>query len=180
MSDEKWGPGDRKAWRFWGETQVLDDGSKMRLFFGEHPHGRQDKTIYAEFGAPGDGEFVAFDGHRVRIRLDIEEFNYMKSSGLSGSEVRKGCRMHIWMNDRLVYGRPFRQAHQAALWVRGQPLQAHGASRSALEGRRQRNPLKMREPNGTRNPGVLREPNMRRNDAQAVYASRTHSEARDR
>ena len=98
---ERWGPGDREAWKYLDQEGQFQDGTPFRLFFGEHPHSRSDKTLYADLG--DDAEPVAFDGHRVRTKIVIEEANYLKVSGVSGSEIRKQCWADIVMNDRLVY-----------------------------------------------------------------------------
>jgi len=99
MTDEQWGPGDKEQWRYW-DNQQCQDGTPFKVFWGEHPHGRNDNKMYADFG---DDRIVDFDGHRVRHKVVIEEANYVKSSGLSGDEVRKQCWADIYMNDKLCY-----------------------------------------------------------------------------
>lgn len=107
---ERWGAGDLREYM---EDQRFDDGTPFRVFYGEHPHSRSDNRFYAEI----DGDnVVGFDGFRVRTKLIIEEGNYLKVSDLSGSEVRKQCMLYVHFNDRLVFGKFFREAHIAALW----------------------------------------------------------------
>lgn len=71
-----------------GETAV-------DLLFGEHPHSRRDNNIYARFP---DGRMEGFDGHRVLCTVLFQDYNYLKTSGLSGNEVRKGGTCTITMN----------------------------------------------------------------------------------
>ena len=100
MSEDKWGAGDPLKWKYLEEKNQFQDGTSFRLFFGEHPHSRSDRNIYADLGR---GEPVGFDGHRVRTKIVLEEANYMKCSGLSGNEIRKQCWADIFMNDKMVY-----------------------------------------------------------------------------
>lgn len=110
--NEKWGAGDKANWRYLKHGAHLGT-TPVRLFHGEHPHSRSDNDLYAELAG---GDAVGFDGHRVRIGVSIEEMNYLKSSGLSGDQVRKDCTARLYMDDVLVYGKHFRQAKQALLW----------------------------------------------------------------
>ena len=96
---EQWGAGSRDHWRFLDERNQFQDGTPFRVFFGEHPHSRDDNRFYAEV----DGEAIAFDGHRVRTKVIIEEANYLKVSGLSGSEIRKQASADVYFNDKFVY-----------------------------------------------------------------------------
>lgn len=100
MSDRQWGPGDPAKRRYLNETNRFQDGTPFRLFFGEHPHSRSDKNIYADLG---DDNVVGFDGHRVRTKIVVEEANYLKASSFSGSEVRKQCWADIHLDDKMVY-----------------------------------------------------------------------------
>lgn len=119
---EKWGPGDSDNWRFTGEVQHFETGEPFDLFYGEHPHGRRDNDLYAllRFGdGPMDADersAVAFSGHRVRTEIEIVEFNYMKSSGLTGDEIKKGCHLRVKLDGDLTYTKFFREARSAAIW----------------------------------------------------------------
>jgi len=117
MSDDKWGPGNLSKIKIF-ETNRFDNGTKLELFFGEHPHSRQDGTIYAR---TPDGGIYGFDGHRRRMKIDIEEFNYLKTSELSGDEVRKGCKGKLFVNDVQCYtttGRTYEGVfHSIQNWV---------------------------------------------------------------
>lgn len=89
MSDDQWGAGERANWGNHGLVRVGEQ--VFPLIYGEHPHSRSDNRHYVEMS----GEPVGFDGHRTLIGVQIESANYLKSSGLSGDEVRKsvGCKI---------------------------------------------------------------------------------------
>lgn len=85
MSDE-WGFGNGAGGEGWKPFETANvDGQDVELAFGEHPHARRDNTIYAK--TPG-GHIVGFSGHRAALKIEVEEQNYLKSSELSGDEVR--------------------------------------------------------------------------------------------
>lgn len=112
MGKKKPKPEPRKLF----ETGKLQDGTSYGLFHGEKPHSTRDNNYYASFA---DGEEpVAFDGHRIRTKVEIEESNYLKSSELSGDEIRKACTARIYFNDELVYGFGRRDALSAMLEAR--------------------------------------------------------------
>lgn len=114
-ASEQWGPGPAADWRFWADgVQKFRDGTGFRLLHGRYPHTRRPNTTYAMID--GHDEPVGFDGHAVRTDIEIEEYNYLKSSSLSGDQVRAGCQLRVKMNDRLVYARGFRKSARAALW----------------------------------------------------------------
>jgi hypothetical protein len=105
MSDsEGWGVGNRAGDKGFDSITLGEADYPHRvvcdLIFGEHPHSRSDNTFYARFP---DGRIEAFDGHRVRVRFDVEESNYLKTSGLSGNEIRKQCTGKLYFNDEQVY-----------------------------------------------------------------------------
>lgn len=120
VSPERWGVGkntDEKAF----ETGKLDDGTPYELIFGEFPHSRSDKNIYARFSGPmgADNErIVGFDGHRIHVRLELRTMNYLKTSGLSGDEVRKGGEWRVWLNEHEVYSGFTRDPFEALLQIR--------------------------------------------------------------
>jgi len=94
--DEKWGfgNGDKKAWA----KVKLGQGKHAKevgLVHGEHPHSRQDNTTYA---IEKDGTIHDFDGHRLCCKIEIEEYNYLKESHISGDEIRKGCSVKLYVN----------------------------------------------------------------------------------
>lgn len=134
MSDaNEWGPGElaKTAQAF---DRVLVDETAVDLVWGEHPHSRQDDRCYARWP---DGRIEAFDGHRVHVEIITRTHNYLKQSGLSGNEVRKGGQCLIRFNGHDVYGFFFREVenallkaarlvtdlkeHSANLWQRGGP-----------------------------------------------------------
>lgn len=97
--EEKWSVGENaKEKQAFGKTIV--DGYEYDLIFGDHPHSRQDNTIYAR---DKEGRVTGFDGHRLLFKIVIEEHNYMKSSGLSGDQIRKSCKGELWLNGVQIY-----------------------------------------------------------------------------
>jgi hypothetical protein len=97
-SDDEWGVGDRadsNAFR-----TVLVGDKEVELIHGEHPHSRMDNTIYARYP---DGRIEDFDGHYALTSIEITESNYLKTSGLSGNEVRKACDVIIKCNGEPIY-----------------------------------------------------------------------------
>jgi hypothetical protein len=108
MSEQDWGFGNGSKYSpgpF--AVSAMDDGTPFELLFGEHPHSRRDDNIYARFP---DGRIEAFDGHRVLTRVNLRTFNYLKCSGLSGNEVRRGGQFQIFLNDKLVWAEFIRDA----------------------------------------------------------------------
>lgn len=123
MSDEKWGAGPKEEWQYiqhFGERELVGMSAHdnagcyvtHEIFHGQHPNSTQDNNLYLDM----EGEAVPFHGHRVRQCIEIVEYNYLKTSGLSGNDVRGGCRLRIRFNDRVVYTKDFRGAAQAAIW----------------------------------------------------------------
>lgn len=114
MDDKQWGYGsgakglNGEPMKPFGISR-MDDGTPFDLVLGEHPHSRSDDNIYARFA---DGRVEAFDGHRILHRVELRTFNYLKCSGLSGNEVRKGGQYRIYFNDRLVWAEFFREVEQ--------------------------------------------------------------------
>lgn len=98
MSGDKWGVGNAADSKAWGTARVGD--TVVELIHGEHPHSRRDDTTYARFP---DGSIDAFSGHRVQVRVEVETSNYLKTSYLSGDEVRRSCSARVFFDDRLVY-----------------------------------------------------------------------------
>jgi len=94
------------------DSGKMQDGTEFELVMDDLPHSTSDNTIFARFK---DGRVEAFDGHRVRAKIEVEEYNYMKESGLSGNEVREGCEVKLYLDDHLVYGFFHRNAADALL-----------------------------------------------------------------
>lgn len=100
MSDQ-WGPGDLSKARSLSHKALIGKNREpVELFFGEHPHSRQDNDIYAKMP---DGEIVGFDGHRPLIEFCFVPVNYVKRSELSGDEIRKGGEVKFLFDGVLVY-----------------------------------------------------------------------------
>lgn len=111
---EEWGVGDQGSSKAF-EQGALGDGTKYDLIFGEHPHGRDDDNIYARFE---DGSVEGFDGHRVQVEVSIKTNNYLKMSGMSGNEVRKGGLAEISFDGDVVYTTFFRDVLDVLIRLR--------------------------------------------------------------
>lgn len=102
MINENWGVGNRKDEKAY-DTTVLGTGidtETVELIFGEHPHSRQDNTTYARTKS---GAIYDFDGHRMCFKIEVEEYNYLKTSGLSGDQIRKACTGKLFLNGIQIY-----------------------------------------------------------------------------
>ena len=93
-----WGVGDQKASPSSGEAS-LRGGAKVALVTGQYPHSRASEYTYARFE---NGEVMPFDGHRHGLRMEFEPYNYVKESGMSGNEVRKGGEARIYEGEDLL------------------------------------------------------------------------------
>jgi len=107
--DDKWGAGDKEKWHDHGAIQM--GGERLPLIYGENPHSRSDNQHYALM----HGEPVAFDGHRILIGVQIEPQNCLKSSGLSGDEIRKGGSAKIFADGVCVFEFFFRDTQWALM-----------------------------------------------------------------
>lgn len=116
MSNDLWGPGDQVDAVGFDRTLLGKDA--IELFFGQHPHSRRDNNIYARTAS---GTVFEFDGHRILIDFVIRSENYLKTSDLSGDEIRKGGTGKIYFNGKQVYEfffrDPMRACHQAARYA---------------------------------------------------------------
>ena len=102
LDSPQWGVGDQAGSEPIGQQVV--GGRVVDLILGEHPHTRQDGTTYARFrGRDSGGEVVGFSGHYRRTGVRVEEYNYLKTSHLSGDEVRRGCKATISIDGVDVY-----------------------------------------------------------------------------
>jgi len=109
--DKEWGVGDKAEAEAWGHSS-MQDGTPLELVWGQYPHSRSDNRVYARFP---DGSIEAFDGHRPVLTMKFEASNYLKTSGLSGNEVRKGGNAQLFADDELVYSFFFREPDHALL-----------------------------------------------------------------
>lgn len=98
MPEDKWGAGNKYKEKAFDTT--LMGKETIELFFGEFPHSRQDNTIYARTKG---GSIYGFSGHRQCFKIEIEEHNYLKSSELSGDEIRKGCNGKLFLNGLQIF-----------------------------------------------------------------------------
>lgn len=108
MSDDEWGPGDKSKWSNHGSVVV--GTRRYPLIYGEHPHSRSDNRHYVDMGHI---EPTGFDGHRILIGVTLESSNYLKSSGLSGDQVRKGGSGKITADGEVVFEFFFRDIQYA-------------------------------------------------------------------
>jgi hypothetical protein len=97
MIERKFGVGNAANEKAF-DTATLGRGEHARtvdLIFGEHPHSYSENNIYARYR---DGRIEEFDGHRIQVRIELETYNYLKESELSGDEIRKGGEGKIFIN----------------------------------------------------------------------------------
>ena len=70
-----------------------DHAKKMPLHNGAN-HSYSSNSHYVLSG----DRMIPFDGHRRCMRVEIEEYNYLKDSEYSGDEIRKGCKVRLFMD----------------------------------------------------------------------------------
>lgn len=95
---ENWGVGNKADSKAFATARVGNE--EVELIHGENPHSRRDGSVYARFKG---GSIEGFDGHQTCIKVEVEESNYLKTSGLSGNEVRRACVARIFFGDRQIY-----------------------------------------------------------------------------
>jgi hypothetical protein len=95
---EQWGPGNVEGVKAFDKVMVGNE--EIELIFGHHPHSRKDNNIY---GRTKSGDVEGFDGHRAPVTISIEEYTYLKTSGMSGNQYRKGCRTKLSISGQHVY-----------------------------------------------------------------------------
>ena len=108
MGENDWGVGDQAMAKPFAVAMV--GKTQVELITGQHPHSRSDNRHYARWP---DGRIEEFDGHRIQIRVELQTYNYLKESELSGDQVRKGGTGRIFFNARQVYEWFFRDVQQA-------------------------------------------------------------------
>lgn len=108
MSDGMWGVGDQANAKAWGRGRYrvkpdshpeMVDENEFDLIWGDKPHTRNDNRIYAR---TKNGSIYGFNGHIGLWSVDVQEANYLKSSGFSGDEIRKGGSAKIYLDGGLV------------------------------------------------------------------------------
>jgi len=118
MSDEKWGVGDQANAKAFDKTWVGEDPEHaypVEIIHGQHPHSRSDNSFYAR---REDGTIDEFDGHRLLHDVQFREYNYLKTSSLSGNEIRKGGSCVIRINGLICGEFFFRDVMEAVLSAR--------------------------------------------------------------
>jgi hypothetical protein len=108
MPSESWGVGNEASAKAF--DTILINNQEYDLIFGQHPHSRQDNNIYARSKS---GRIEAFDGYRIRTKVEVEEQSYLKESYLSGNEFRKGGSCKIYFDDICC----FEFFHRNAQWA---------------------------------------------------------------
>jgi hypothetical protein len=88
-------------------------GRIVELIAGEHPHTRSGNNVYAR--DPISGVIHEFDGHRRLINIHIESDNYLKTSYLSGDQIRKTVTGTIMCDGEQVYEFSHRDPQAALL-----------------------------------------------------------------
>lgn len=100
--EDAWGPGRPEKWRDHGIILLGDERRReCKLIYGEHPHSRSDNRHYAI--CADESEPIGFSGHRPLVDVNFRSYNYLKDSYYSGSEIRKGGRCDILINDYQCY-----------------------------------------------------------------------------
>lgn len=105
MADLKFGPGKPKNWRpmnMWASLGTGERRERFPLIQGEHPHsydnGNARYLLTPDVDKYGS-EPVAFAGHIRPMRIELEEHNVHKGSGLSGDEVRATCHLRVFVEE---------------------------------------------------------------------------------
>lgn len=134
---EQWGAGPKEKWQVFGT--VLVGNEEVPILHGEHKHtGGNDNSFYVLLdGDDEEEEPTGFDGHRPLVDIEIKSENYLKSSNLSGNEVRKGGDCNIYFNRQQVYSFFFRDPLDAALEAREyvRKLRRHSAYQKGKKGK---------------------------------------------
>jgi hypothetical protein len=110
VSDDQWGAGDPAKWSDHGTVRVRN--RDYPLIYGEHPHSRSDNRHYVKLG---EGEPTGFSGHRILTDVRLTSSNYLKSSGLSGDDVRAAGSGEILADGVVVFEFFFRDVQWALL-----------------------------------------------------------------
>lgn len=118
MVDLKFGVGDQANSKAFATATVGKENPRtVELINGENPHSYSYNTHYARWP---DGHTEAFSGHRIQVKIELETYNYLKESELSGDEVRKGGEGRIYLNGEQVTSFFFREIDYALLEARKQ------------------------------------------------------------
>lgn len=96
----RWGVGKNANEKPYDTVKI--GGSEFELIHGEFPHSRRDNTTYAR-SKDNPKRIYGFDGHRLPFKIEIEESNYLKSSEMSGDEIRKSCTGKLSLNGVVIF-----------------------------------------------------------------------------
>ena len=97
-----WGAGKEAASKPKPFDTVKIGTMDYELIHGEFPHSRRDNNTYAR-SKDNPERIYDFDGHRLPFKIEIEESNYLKSSGISGDEIRKSCTGKLSLNGIQIF-----------------------------------------------------------------------------
>lgn len=117
---EQWGVGNAAHSKSFDRVPV--EGTTVELIHGEFPHSRSDNCVYARFP---DGRIEGFNGHRLLHEITFKDENYLKTSGLSGNEVRRAGRCTIRINGHVVGDIFYRDVMEALLLARQHIQKVH-------------------------------------------------------
>lgn len=109
-NNEQWGVGKERNSKAFDKIFLYNQ--EYDLIFGEFSHSTSDNTTYAR---NKEGIIHNFSGHRRPFKIEIEEYNYLKESELSGDEIRKGCTGKLFINNIQCYecgGRTYDRAYK--------------------------------------------------------------------
>lgn len=123
MTTENWGVGNKADSKAFATTKVGEE--TVELIHGEHPHSRRDNTTYARFPS---GNIEGFSGHRLLHEITFEDYNYLKDSWLSGSEVRPAGMCKIKINGFLCEEFFYRDVKEALVRARQRLSDIHDHS----------------------------------------------------
>lgn len=118
----QWGYGQGSPHSPYVIQQVKVGDEVLDLLFGEHPHSRSDNSIYARFSS---GAMVGFNGHRLLHDITFHDVNYLKTSGISGNEVRGSGMATITINDSPCGFVTYRDIFEGLLAVRARLRAIH-------------------------------------------------------
>lgn len=156
MSDQ-WGVGN--STNIEPFDQIVIGKTTYDLIFGQFPHSRSDNNQYARSKPTGRSEretltIQEFDGHRIRTKIEIEEYNYLKESELSGDQIRKGGSCKIYFNDICC----FEFFHRNAAWAAIRASQLVGELKEHSSGwanKKERDKLVDRQIYWCSQPGII-------------------------
>lgn len=112
--EDNWGFGNGETKPF--REVIIGKNKVCGLHQGEHKHSSQDNKFYVKIGDSGtQDDYVGFNGHWNLVDVQFESSNYLKSSYLSGDEVRKTGMCKIFSDRIQVYEFFYRELNWALI-----------------------------------------------------------------